>query len=82
MATMSVSEARERLSEAVEAARHEAVVLERYGQAAAVLISPERYRELMDALEDAEDVAAFDAAMAEEGENIPWEQVKADLGWV
>jgi len=21
------------------------------------------------------------AAMAEEGENIPWEQVKADLGW-
>jgi len=32
------------------------------------------------ALEDAEDVAAFDAAMAEEGRNIPWDQVKADLG--
>ena len=31
--------------------------------------------------EDAEDVAAFDAAMAEDGANIPWEQVKADLGW-
>ena len=26
--------------------------------------------------------AAFDAAMAEEGANIPWEQVKHDLGWV
>jgi len=24
---------------------------------------------------------AFDAALAEEGPNIPWEQVKADLGW-
>jgi hypothetical protein len=35
----------------------------------------------MEALEDAEDVAAFDAAMQEEGPNIPWEQVKADLGW-
>jgi antitoxin Phd len=32
-------------------------------------------------LEDAEDVTAFDEAMAEEGENIPWAQVKADLGW-
>ena len=35
----------------------------------------------MTAWEDAEDVAAFDAAMAEEGDNIPWQQVKADLGW-
>jgi len=26
-------------------------------------------------------VAAFDAAMAEDGAIIPWEQVKADLGW-
>jgi antitoxin Phd len=29
-----------------------------------------------------EDGAAFDAAMAEEGQNVPWEQVKSDLGWV
>ena len=43
--------------------------------------SPERYEELLQALEDGEDVEAFDAAMAEDGANIPWEQVKADLGW-
>ncbi len=79
---MAVSEARERLSEAVELAHSEAVFLERYGQPAAVLVSPDRYEELMEALEDAEDVAAFDEAMAEEGDNIPWGQVKADLGWV
>ncbi|MGI8660118.1 MAG: type II toxin-antitoxin system Phd/YefM family antitoxin [Thermoleophilaceae bacterium] len=78
---MSVSEARERLSEAVETAHTEAVFLERYGRPAAVLLSPERFEELTRALEEAEDVAAFDAAMAEEGDNIPWEQVKADLGW-
>ena len=35
-----------------------------------------------EALEGAEDAAAFDVAMADEGDNIPWEQVKADLGWV
>lgn len=46
-----------------------------------MLFSAERYEELVDAIEEAEDVAAFDAAMAEEGDNIPWEGVKADLGW-
>lgn len=81
MATMNISAARESLPEAVELARTEAVFLERYGRPAAVLVSPEQYEKLMAALEDAEDVAAFDAAMEEEGPNIPWEQVKADLGW-
>ena len=81
MAKMAVSEAREKLSEAVEMAHTEAVYLERYGQPAAVLVSPERYEEMMEALEDAEDVESFDLAMSEESANIPWEQVKADLGW-
>ena len=58
------------------------VVLERYGRPAAVLVSPQHYAQLLAAVEDSEDVAAFDAAMAEEGPNIPWDQVKADLGWV
>ena len=82
MATMAVSEAREKLSEAVELSRHEAVFLERYGRPAAVLVSPDRYAELMEAFAQAEDVVAFDEAMAEEGGNIPWDQVKSDLGWV
>jgi PHD/YefM family antitoxin component YafN of YafNO toxin-antitoxin module len=81
MATMNISAARENLPAAVELSRTEAVFLERYGHRAAVLVSPERYDELMTALEDAQDVAAFDAAMDEEGPNIPWEQVKVDLGW-
>ena len=81
MATIPVSEARDRLPDAVQTARTEAVFLQRYGRAAAVLISPERYEQLIEAEEDAEDIAAFDAALAEEGPNIPWEQVKADLGW-
>jgi PHD/YefM family antitoxin component YafN of YafNO toxin-antitoxin module len=81
MAKMAVSEAREKFSEAVELSRREVVFFERYGQPAAVLVSPARYAELIEALEEAEDVAAFDEAMAEEGDNIPWEQVKSDLGW-
>lgn len=81
MSKMDVSTARARLPELLEIARTEAVYLERYGKAAAVVISPERHEELLAALEELEDVQAFDEAMAEEGENIPWEQVKADLGW-
>ncbi len=79
---MNISAARESLPEAVELARTEAVYLERYGRPAAVLVSPEQYEKLVAALEDAEDVADFDAAMSEEGPNIPWEQVKVDLGWM
>lgn len=78
---MNVSDARTHLPAAMETARTEAVFLHRRGRPAGVLVSPERYEQLMAALEDAEDVAAFDEAMAEEGPNIPWEQVKADLGW-
>jgi antitoxin Phd len=81
MATMNISTARDNLPGAVETARTEAVFLERYGHLAAVMLSPERYEQLMEALEEAEDVAAFDAAMSEEGPNIPWDQAKADLGW-
>lgn len=81
MSKMDVSTARARLPEIIEVARTEAIYLERYGKPAAVVISPERHDELLAALEELEDVRAFDAAMAEEGENIPWEQVKADLGW-
>ncbi len=81
MATFSISKAREELADAVDLCRTEAVFLERRGEPAAVLVSPERYEEMVDALEDAEDVAAFDAAMDEEGPNIPWREVKADLGW-
>ena len=82
MATMNMSAARDNLPDAVELARTEAVFLERYGRPAAVLVSPEHYETLSAALEQAEDAAAFDAAMEEEGASIPWEQVKADLGWV
>ena len=82
MATISVSSAREKLPDVVNMAQTEAVFLERYGKPAAVLVSPEQYEKMMDALEEAEDIAAFDGAMAEEGPNIPWAQVKADLGWV
>lgn len=81
MSTVTVTAARSILPELIERARGEAVFLERRGTVEAVVVSPIQYERMMDALEDAADVDAFDVAMAEEGENIPWAQVKADLGW-
>ena len=81
MVRISVSKARERLAEVVEMSHSEPVELEHYGRRAAVMVSPEHYDQMLEALEESEDVVAFDAALAEEGDNIPWEQVKSDLGW-
>lgn len=81
MSTISVTDARSRLPELIEQAQGEAVFLERRGKLEAVVVSPEQYVRMMDALEDATDANAFDAAMSEEGANIPWAQAKADLGW-
>ncbi len=81
MANINLSEARERLASVIETSRSEAVTLERYGAPAAVLVSPERYAELLDAWEELEDIGAFDAALAEAEPSVPWDQVKADLGW-
>jgi antitoxin Phd len=81
MTAMSISEARERLADVIDGVKNEPVVLERYGKPAAVLVSPEYYEALLDAMEESTDVAAFDAALAESNPNIPWDQVKVDLGW-
>lgn len=81
MATTSAADARKNLATLIERSQSETVFIERRGRRAAVLISPERYERMLEALEDAEDAAAFDTAMEEEGPSIPWDQVKADLGW-
>lgn len=61
----------------------EPVELEHYGRRAAVMVSPSQYDDMwLEALEESQDVAAFDAALAEAGDNIPWAQVKTDLGWL
>lgn len=82
MAIVSVADAHKHFSDVIDTSKTEAVFIERRGQRTAVVVSPEHYERLLEALEDAEDGAAFDEAMAEEGPNIPWAQVKADLGWM
>lgn len=81
MSRVDVSTARSNFAQILEESENEAILIERYGKPAGVLISHDRHELLLEALEELEDIRAFDEAMAEEGDNIPWEQVKADLGW-
>jgi prevent-host-death family protein len=81
MVKVGVSEARAKLPELLEAAANEPVMLERRGEPAGVLVSPEQYERFVDALEEHDDVAAFDEALREGGPNVPWSEVKAELGW-
>lgn len=78
-----MTEARERFAEAAERARTEPVFLTRHGRRTAVILGAEQYADLVAAAEDAEDIAAAEAARAEVDSGaatIPWEQVRADLG--
>lgn len=77
--TFSSSEARQALPAVIDLAQREAVTIEKHGRPIAVVISPARHEELLEVWEEAQDAAAFDAALADG--TIPWEQVKADLGW-
>jgi len=82
MVILTSSDARKHFAEAVRRSQDEPVVIERRGKREAVMLAPEEFDRLTEAAEELEDIAAFDAAMAEEGANIPWDEAKAALGWV
>jgi hypothetical protein len=69
------------LASAVEDARRGVVThLTVDGQRVAAIV-PESLIEALRATEDAEDAAEADVAFEEPGEDIPWDQVKAELGF-
>lgn len=81
MESIGASDARERFSDVMRMAQTNPVVVSRRGQDQAVVVSMEQYTHMKLAVEELEDVAAFDQAMAEQEESLSWEQAKADLGW-
>ena len=80
MSDMTAADARELFSEALAASSREPVFITRHGKRVAALVTAEFYDRAIEALEDAEDIAAARAALEEDGPSIPWEVVKADLG--
>ena len=78
--TMNVANARLTIAEVIDrvASGREPVVLVRHGKRVAALVSMEDLA-LLERLQDKADAKAARAALREPGE-VPWEQVKKDLG--
>jgi prevent-host-death family protein len=80
MGEWAVSEARNRLAEAIELARSgEPVYVTRRGHRVAVLVDAASDDALVESAEDAVDRAELEAARLED-DYVPWDEVKADLG--
>lgn len=81
MTEVSTVEAREKLSDLVNRVAYgrERVTITRRGKAVAVLVPVEDALAL-EALEDHRDLREARKSLAEPGDNIPWEQVKQELG--
>lgn len=82
MVTVTASEARKNFAKALRQTHDGPVAIEKHGEPEAVLIAPSLFERLLQTAEELDDIAAFDDAMSEEGDNIPWDIAKADLGWV
>ena len=85
MSDVTVSDARARLADVVDAARvgHDPVYLTRRGRRVAAVIDADDLDRLIAAAEDLADIEAAQGArreLAAGAESIPWAQVKADLG--
>ena len=80
MSELAMSEARNRLAEAIDMAiTGEPVYVTRRGRRVAVLVDAASYDALVEAAEDALDRAELAAARVAD-DYVPWEEVKADLG--
>ncbi|HLY33155.1 MAG TPA: type II toxin-antitoxin system Phd/YefM family antitoxin [Jatrophihabitantaceae bacterium] len=85
MSDITLTDARARLADVVDAARvgHDPVYLTRRGRRVAAVIAAEDLELLIEAAEELSDIHAAQHARDEidaGAEPIPWEQVKADLG--
>ena len=57
-------------------------MITRHGEDAAVMISPSLYEEMIEAMEELEDIAAYDAAKARKEDSVLWQDARKDLGLV
>lgn len=82
MSEISISDARADLSATFKRAKKKPVHVTSHGKTQAVIVDPSLYEKMIEALEELEDIKAFDKAMADKTPGIPWELVKKDLGLV
>ena len=82
MTILSISEAREDLAATIEKAGVEPITISRHGKPVAVIMDFSRYEAILEAMEDIEDVLAYDEAKKDMSPAIPLDEVRKALGWL
>ena len=80
MKSFALSDARRDLPTRVDKSSKEPILITRHGEDAAVMISPSLYEEMIEAMEELEDIAAYDAAKARKEDSVLWQDARKDLG--
>jgi len=76
MKSFALSDANHDLSSLIDRAAEEPILITRQGEEVAVMISPSLYQEMIDALEELEDTAAYDAAKARKEDSVLWQDTR------
>ena len=82
MKSFALSDANHDLSMLVDKAAEEPILITRQGEEAAVVISPSLYQEMTEALENHEDITAYDSAKTRQEDSVLWQDARKDLGLV
>jgi len=76
MKSFALSDANQDFSLLIDRAAQEPILITRQGKEAAVVISPSLYQEMTEAMEDLEDIAAYDAAKARKEDSVLWQNTR------
>jgi prevent-host-death family protein len=76
MRSFALSDANCDLSKLVDKAAKEPILITRHGKKAAMVISPSLYQEMIDAMEELEDIATYDAAKARKEDSVLWQDTR------
>ena len=80
MKSFPLTDARRELPTLVGKSAKEPILITRHGEEAAVLLSPSLYEKMLDAMEELEDIATYDAAKARREDSILWQDARKELG--
>ena len=80
MKEIEVKDGKPELLALIDKSKSEPILIRIEGLTEAVLISFEQYQGFLEAMEELDDIAVAEKSLRESGPNIPWDDVKKDLG--
>lgn len=77
---ITATKAREQLGRLIDRAHSEPVYLTRHNRRVGAIVNVDTLERLMEAAEELDDISAYDAAKAENGENVSLDELRRELG--